>query len=90
MATSAAAVPVAQRAAKIARERKIPIISLPHGDSPHFNEMIAADDLSFSWRQIYSTGAIFDSVVVPNELCAKRYQPVHVRRSDRDPRLAAL
>ena len=75
MATSAAAVPVAQRAANIARERKIPIISLPHGDSPHFNEMIALDDLDFSWRQIYSTGAIFDSVVVPNELCAKRYQP---------------
>jgi hypothetical protein len=75
MSTSAAAVPVAQRAAKIARERKIPIISLPHGDSPHCNEMIAIDDLNFSWRQIYSTGAIFDSVVVPNELCAKRYRP---------------
>src|SRR4051812_17343259 len=34
MSTSAASVPVARRAAKIARERKIPIISLPHGDSP--------------------------------------------------------
>jgi hypothetical protein len=75
MSTSAAAVPVAQRAAKIARERSLPIISLPHGDSPHFNEMIAADDLNFAWRNIYSTGAIFDSVVVPNELCAKRYRP---------------
>ncbi len=75
MSTSAAAVPVAQRAASIARQRKIPIISLPHGDSPHCNEMIAADDLNFAWREIYSTGAIFDSVVVPNELCAKRYRP---------------
>jgi len=75
MSTSAAAVPVAQRAANIARDRKLPIISLPHGDSPHFNEMIAADDLNFAWRNIYSTGAIFDSVVVPNELCAKRYRP---------------
>ncbi len=85
MSTSAAAVPVAQRAAKIARDRKIPIISLPHGDSPHFNEMIAADDLSFAWREIYSTGAIFDSVVVPNDLCAKRY-----RRFMSDDRIAIL
>jgi hypothetical protein len=74
MSTSSAAVPVAQRAASIARQRKIPILSLPHGDSPHFNEMIAIDDLNFSWRQIYSTGAMFDAVVVPNELCAKRYR----------------
>ena len=37
--------------------------------------MIAVDDLNFAWRQIYSTGAIFGSVVVPNELCAQRYRP---------------
>src|SRR5207249_3446848 len=56
MSTSTAAVPVAQRAAKLAKERNIPILSLPHGDSPHWNEMIAIDDLSFAWRDIYSTG----------------------------------
>jgi hypothetical protein len=89
MSTSAAAVPVAKRAANVARARNLPIVSLPHGDSPHFNEMIAADDLNFSWRQIYSTGAIFDRVVVPNDLCAKRYRPfmsddrIHVLGSPR-------
>jgi hypothetical protein len=75
MSTSAAALPVAQRATALATQRGLPIVSLPHGDSPHFNEMIAADDLNFSWREIYSSGNLFDAVVVPNELCAKRYRP---------------
>ncbi len=75
MSTSAAALPVAQRAAEIARRRGLPIVSLPHGDSPHGNEMIAADDLNYAWREIYKAATIFDSVVVPNELCAKRYRP---------------
>ncbi|HTL28096.1 MAG TPA: hypothetical protein VL282_02700, partial [Tepidisphaeraceae bacterium] len=75
MSTSAAALPVAQRAAEIAKRRGLPIVSLPHGDSPHANEMIAAEDLNYAWREIYKAATIFDSVVVPNELCAKRYRP---------------
>lgn len=89
MSTSAAALPVAQRAAAIAHARGLPIVSLPHGDSPHANEMIAADDLNYAWRDIYRAATVFDSVVVPNENCAKRYRPfmsddrIHVLGSPR-------
>lgn len=89
MSTSAAALPVAQRATEIAKRRGLPIVSLPHGDSPHANEMIAAEDLNYAWREIYKAASIFDSVVVPNELCAKRYRPfmeperIHVLGSPR-------
>jgi hypothetical protein len=89
MSTSAAALPVAQRACEIAKRRGLPIVSLPHGDSPHANEMIAAEDLNYAWRDIYRAATIFDSVVVPNELCGKRYRPfmeaerIHVLGSPR-------
>ena len=90
MSTSAAALPVAQRATALAHARGLPIVSLPHGDSPHFNEMIAADDLNYSWREIYASGSLFDAVVVPNELCARALSTLHAGQSHPRAGLAAL
>ena len=50
-------------------------ISLPHGDSPHYNRMIRLNELNYQFMDHYAAGAVFDFVVVPNELCARRYRP---------------
>jgi len=59
----------------IQRNIKFAIIALPHGDEPHFSKMIRRDDLDYNSSDIYSFGAVFDYVVVPNKLCANRYKP---------------
>ncbi|SFK61511.1 hypothetical protein SAMN05216302_101096 [Nitrosomonas aestuarii] len=50
-------------------------ISLPHGDSPHFNELIRNHDFRIEPQIKYAHSDMFDYIVCPNELCAKRYRP---------------
>jgi hypothetical protein len=50
-------------------------VSLPHGDSPHFNELIRNQELRIEPQIKYASSDIFDYIVCPNELCAKRYRP---------------
>lgn len=50
-------------------------VSLPHGDSPHFNELIRNQELRIEPQVKYAGSDIFDYIVCPNELCAKRYRP---------------
>ncbi|WP_309567373.1 MULTISPECIES: hypothetical protein [Nitrosomonas] len=50
-------------------------VSLPHGDSPHANQLIRRGEWDLQPNTLYSAGRIFDKLVVPNELCAKRFSP---------------
>jgi hypothetical protein len=58
-----------------ARRRGIRAVTLPHGDEPHACTMIRKDELDRQTPDIYSTGAKFDVVAVPNRLCQARYEP---------------
>jgi hypothetical protein len=58
-----------------ARTMRIGAISLPHGDSPHANRMIREGEWTLKPDTLFSAGKIFDKLVVPNELCAKRFRP---------------
>ncbi|SFP77008.1 hypothetical protein SAMN05216419_101840 [Nitrosomonas cryotolerans] len=50
-------------------------VSLPHGDSPHANQLIRRGERRLEPDTLFSTARIFDKLVVPNELCAKRFRP---------------
>jgi len=50
-------------------------VSLPHGDSPHANQLIRNHEWVIKPDDKYAEARIFDKVVVPNELCATRFQP---------------
>ena len=69
----------AHKVMRASKNRGFTIISLPHGDSPHYNQMLRRDEIDYSSADIYSPIAMFDFLVVPNELCAKRYRP-HLER----------
>ena len=58
-----------------ARERGLGAISLPHGDSPHASYMVRREELDMAPRQKFEPARMFDTVVVPNELCAVRFRP---------------
>ena len=60
---------------KAARDRGFTTISLPHGDRPHYNRLETLNALDYSCMESYADGAMFDHTVVPNGLCAERYQP---------------
>lgn len=50
-------------------------VSLPHGDSPHINQLIRHHEWSLKPDTLFSAARIFDKLVVPNELCAGRFRP---------------
>ena len=58
-----------------ARDRGYGAVSLPHGDSPHATQLIRHHEWSLKPDTLFSAAVIFDKVVVPNELCAKRFRP---------------
>jgi len=58
-----------------ARERGLGAVSLPHGDSPHFNFLVRVEELSMEPRVKFAPAKMFDRVVVPNELCVPRFRP---------------
>lgn len=49
-------------------------LSLPHGDSPYWNEMFKLADVDYSAMEHFKDNPL-DVVVVPNHLTAKRYKP---------------
>ncbi len=58
-----------------ARAHQLATVSLPHGDSPHANKMIRDSELSPRADTTFAEADIFDTVVVPNRLCAERFEP---------------
>ena len=50
-------------------------VSLPHGDSPHASQLIRHHEWRLRPDALFSAATIFDKLVVPNELCAKRFRP---------------
>jgi hypothetical protein len=58
-----------------ARERGLGTVSLPHGDSPHANQLIRKDELRVEPDTTFAAARMFDKLVVPNELCATRFRP---------------
>lgn len=65
----------------MARDRGLGTVSLPHGDSPHANQLIRRGEWRVGPDSLFSTAQIFDKLVVPNELCAKRFRPFLEERS---------
>lgn len=59
----------------MARDRGLGTVSLPHGDSPHANQLIRRGERRLEPDALFSTAKIFNKLVVPNELCAKRFRP---------------
>ncbi|SDY37328.1 hypothetical protein [Nitrosomonas halophila] len=59
----------------MARARGLSTVSLPHGDSPHANRLIRRNERRPGPDPVFSAAAMFDKVVVPNELCATRFRP---------------
>lgn len=59
----------------VAHEMGLGMVSLPHGDSPHANQLIRRGEWCVGPDPLFSTAQIFDKLVVPNELCAKRFRP---------------
>ena len=71
----------AERVSAAGRELGLPVVALPHGDAPYANRLFKKDSLDFDGaRDQYRTARLFDAVVVPNRLCAARYEP-HVPTS---------
>ena len=58
-----------------AKNRGLGTVSLPHGDSPHANQLIRRGERKVEPDVLFSVAGIFDRLVVPNELCAKRFRP---------------
>ncbi len=59
----------------VARHQGLGTVSLPHGDSPHASQLIRRGEWQLKPDTSFSAAGIFDKVVVPNELCAKRFRP---------------
>jgi len=52
----------------------IPVVALPHGDEPYFNQLQKDQDVNYAQSIIpYMKRNIFDYIVVPNQLCADHY-----------------
>jgi hypothetical protein len=59
---------------ELAKSNSFTTVSLPHGDAPYYNFMIAKNDFDYSCLDSYSKSRIFDYVVVPNMLFFERYK----------------
>jgi len=62
-----------QQVIKIAKKRKFISISLPHGDAPYVNQLITSGAMNYKFMDAHASAKIFDYLVVPNQLCYKRY-----------------
>jgi hypothetical protein len=58
-----------------ARTMGFSTVSLPHGDSPHVNQLIRHREWNLKPDALFAAAQIFDKLVVPNELCARRFRP---------------
>lgn len=59
----------------LAREMGLGTVSLPHGDSPHANQLIRRGEWRVEPDTMFANAGMFDKLVVPNELCAGRFRP---------------
>jgi len=57
-----------------AHEHNIPVVCLPHGDHCHTGDMLRTVEINHVLADVYAPVAMFDSLVVPNAHCGKRYQ----------------
>lgn len=74
--TERAKLAFAKRVSEAGRDQDVPVVALPHGDSPYVNRLFKRDLLDFDGaREQYRTGRLFDAVAVPNRHCAERYEP---------------
>ena len=60
---------------EMAKKMGLGTVSLPHGDSPHANQLIRRDEWVVKPDTVFSAARMFDKLVVPNELCAIRFRP---------------
>ena len=58
-----------------AKEMGLGAVSLPHGDSPHANQLVRKEELKLKPHTKFAAASMFDRIVVPNELCATRFRP---------------
>lgn len=59
----------------MAHDMGLGAVSLPHGDSPHANQLIRRGERRLEPDRLFSAAGMFDKLVVPNELCARRFRP---------------
>ncbi|MGV7234879.1 MAG: hypothetical protein ACQ9ET_01355 [Nitrosomonadaceae bacterium] len=59
----------------MAHEKGFRAVSLPHGDSPHANQLIRRSEWVLKPDNTFAAAQMFDKLVVPNELCAGRFRP---------------
>jgi hypothetical protein len=59
----------------MAHTRGFRTVSLPHGDSPHANQLIRRREWTLKPDDTFAAARMFDKLVVPNELCAGRFRP---------------
>ena len=59
----------------MARAKGFRTVSLPHGDSPHANQLIRRREWNLKPDNTFAAARMFDKLVVPNELCAERFRP---------------
>tara|TARA_R110002073_G_scaffold143071_2_gene295033 strand:- start:3466 stop:4740 length:1275 start_codon:yes stop_codon:yes gene_type:complete len=58
----------------MARAMGLGTVSLPHGDSPHASQLIRRGEWHLKPDTSFSAAGMFDKVVVPNELCSRRFR----------------
>lgn len=58
-----------------AHKKGFRVVSLPHGDSPHANQLIRRHEWVLKPDNTFAAARMFDKLVVPNELCAGRFRP---------------
>lgn len=56
-----------------AHQKKIPVVSLPHGDHCHAGEMMHTGSINPTKADVYAPIKLFDALVTPNEHCGTRY-----------------
>ncbi|MBL79927.1 MAG: hypothetical protein CMH70_07870 [Nitrosomonadaceae bacterium] len=59
----------------LAHKKRFRVVSLPHGDSPHANQLIRRQEWILKPDNTFAAAKMFDKLVVPNELCAGRFRP---------------
>ena len=63
-----------QKIVEISKSKGFTTISLPHGDRPHYSLLETNEALNYDCLKSYEPMKIFDYIVLPNELNAKRYE----------------
>lgn len=58
---------------KSAKNKGFATVSLPHGDRVYMSQLETKNDLNYDCLISNKSSKIFDFVVVPNDLCVKRY-----------------